>query len=302
MKWLELTLSLSGEVAEAAVEVISRYAPNSIALEYPLDGSQIDPNALAVIHAYLEPNEDLEVQRRAIEQGLWHLSQIEPFPAPEFRWIEEQQWEDAWKDHYQPIKIGEKLLIQPAWLPVQTSHRLPIIMDPGMAFGTGTHPSTQLCLLALEKNLTKGQKVIDLGCGSGILSIAAVHLGASEVLALDIDANAVKVAQENVEVNSMSHALTIRQGSLENVLTDLGSQTSSTHLLVANILAKVLIDLIHNGLDKAIKPGGLLILSGILDHQVEEVRHVAQGNNLDHLETFANQDWRALVFKRKSPH
>jgi len=121
LKWLELTLSLSGEIAEAAVEVISRYAPNSIALEYPLDGSQIDPNALAVIHAYLEPNDELEVQRRAIEQGLWHLSQIEPFPAPEFHWIEEQQWEDAWKDHYQPIKIGEKLLIQPAWLPVQAS-------------------------------------------------------------------------------------------------------------------------------------------------------------------------------------
>jgi ribosomal protein L11 methyltransferase len=302
LKWLELTLSLSGEIAEAAVEVISRYAPNSIALEYPLDGSQIDPNAQAVIHAYLEPNEELEVQRRAIEQGLWHLSQIEPFPEPEFRWIEEQQWEDAWKEHYQPIKIGEKLLIQPAWLPVQATHRIPIIMDPGMAFGTGTHPSTQLCLMALEKHLIKDQKVIDLGCGSGILSIAAVHLGASEVLALDIDANAVKVALENVEINSVSHALTIRQGSLESLLADEGSQTSSTDLLVANILAKVLIDLIHNGLDQAIKPGGLLILSGILDHQVEEVLHVAQGHNLDPLETYEIQDWRALVLKRKSPH
>ena len=302
MKWLELTLSLSGEIAEAAVEVISRYAPNSIALEYPLDGSQIDPNAQAVIHAYLEPNEELELQRRAIEQGLWHLSQIEPFPEPEFRWIEEQQWEDAWKEHYQPIKIGEKLLIQPAWLPVQATHRIPIIMDPGMAFGTGTHPSTQLCLMALEKHLIKDQKVIDLGCGSGILSIAAVHLGASEVLALDTDANAVKVAQENVEINSVSHALTIRQGSLESLLADEGSQTSSTDLLVANILAKVLIDLIHNGLDQAIKPGGLLILSGILDHQVEEVMHVAQGHNLYPLETYEIQDWRALVLKRKSPH
>ncbi len=302
MKWLELTLSLSGEIAEAAVEVISRYAPNSIALEYPLDGSQIDPNAQAVIHAYLEPNEELESQRRAIEQGLWHLSQIEPFPEPEFRWIEEQQWEDAWKEHYQPIKIGEKLLIQPAWLPVQATHRIPIIMDPGMAFGTGTHPSTQLCLMALEKHLIKDQKVIDLGCGSGILSIAAVHLGASEVLALDTDANAVKVAQENVEINSVSHALTIRQGSLESLLADEGSQTSSTDLLVANILAKVLIDLIHNGLDQAIKPGGLLILSGILDHQVEEVMQVAQEHNLDPLETYRIQDWRALVLKRKSPH
>jgi ribosomal protein L11 methyltransferase len=301
LKWLELTLSLSGEIAEAAVEVISRYAPNSIALEYPLDGSKIDPNAQAVIHAYLEPNEELEGQRRAIEEGLWHLSQIEPFPEPEFRWIEEQQWEDAWKEHYQPIKIGEKLLIQPAWLPVQESHRIPIIMDPGMAFGTGTHPSTQLCLLALEKHLTKDQKVVDLGCGSGILSIAAVHLGASEVLALDIDANAVRVAQENVEVNSVGHALTIRQGSLETLLTDLGSQTSSTHLLVANILAKVLIDFIQHGLDKAIKPGGLLILSGILDHQVEEMMHVAQGHNLDPLETYEILDWRALVLKRKSP-
>lgn len=302
MKWLELTLSLSGEIAEAAVEVISRYAPNSIALEYPLDGSQIDPNALVVIHAYLELNEEMQVQRRAIEQGLWHLSQIEPFPEPEFRWIEEQDWEDAWKEHYQSIKIGNKLLIQPAWLPVQATNRIPIIMDPGMAFGTGTHPSTQLCLLALEKYLIKDQKVIDLGCGSGILSIAAALLGASEVLGLDIDANAVKVAQENVDKNSVGHALAIRQGSLESLLKDLGSQTSSTDLLVVNILAKVIIDLIHHGLDQAIKPGGLVVLSGILDHQVEEVLQVAQGHNLDLYETYGIQDWRALVLKRKSPH
>jgi ribosomal protein L11 methyltransferase len=302
LKWLEISLTLTGEVAEAAVEVISRFTPNSIAMEYPLENNELDPKAQVLVRAYLEQNPDLETTRKSIEEGLWHLSQIINFDPPEFSWIEEEHWEQAWKEHYQPIQIGERLLIQPAWLPVQPSERIPIFIDPGMAFGTGTHPTTQLCLLALEKYLSPGQSVVDLGCGSGILSIAAALLGASEVLALDIDPNAITNAYENVKKNSLEGKIIIQLGSLDKLIAQEEIRESSCDLILANILSKVLIELIENGLGEAVRPDGLLILSGILDHQAENVIQAAQAHNIDHLETNEIEDWRSLVLKRNSPH
>jgi ribosomal protein L11 methyltransferase len=301
LKWLEISLTLTGELAEAAAEVISRYTPNSIAMEYPLEGDQIDPTAQVVLHAYLENGPPLEETRSAIEAGLWHLSQIEPFDPPSFKWIEQDRWEDAWKDHYQPIKIGERLLIQPAWLPIKSLDRIPILIDPGMAFGTGTHPSTQLCLLALEKHLQPGQAVVDLGCGSGILSVAAAKLDASEVLAVDIDASVIKYAQENIAANDVGAKIKLAHGSLEVVQANYVAGESEIDLLLANILANVLLDLLNEGLGNSIRPHGILILSGILDHQAEEVIQAAQKKNLEHLETGKSDDWRSLIFKRKSP-
>lgn len=302
MKWLEISLTLTGEVAEAAVEVISRFTPNSIAMEYPLENNELDQKAQVLVRAYLEQNHDLENIRKSIEEGLWHLSQIVYFDPPEFSWVEEEQWEQTWKEHYQPIQIGERLLIQPAWLPVQPTERIPIFIDPGMAFGTGTHPTTQLCLLALEKYLSPGQMVVDLGCGSGILSIAAALLGASEVLALDIDPNAINNAYDNVKNNSLEGKIFIQQGSLERVIAQDEVQESSCDLILANILSKVLIELIENGLGDAVRPEGCLILSGILDYQAENVIQVAQAHNMEHLETNEIEDWRSLVLKRNSPH
>jgi ribosomal protein L11 methyltransferase len=301
LKWLEISLTLKGELAEAAVEVISRYSPNSIAMEYPLEANRLDPNAQVLIRSYLKDDQDLEQRRKVIEEGLWHLSQIEPFDPPNFNWVEEDGWEDAWKEHYQPIKIGERLLIQPVWLPPKPTDRITILMDPGMAFGTGTHPTTQLTLLALEKHLHPGQSVVDLGCGSGILSIAAAHLGASHVFALDIDPTAVKYAQKNVNVNSLGDMVSILEGSIEDLIGQDGISTLPADLLVANILAKVLIELIERGLGEAVRPNGLLILSGILDHQAEDVIQAADQHNLKLLETSESEDWRALVLKRNSP-
>ena len=301
MKWLEITLSLTGELAEAAAEVIPRYTPNSIAMQYPLEGDRIDPQAEVVLRAYLEDGRDVEQTRQAIEADLWHLSKIEPFDPPSFNWIEGDRWEDAWKDRYQPIQIGERLLIQPAWLPIEDPDRIPILIDPGMAFGTGTHPSTQLCLLALEKYLQPGQRVVDLGCGSGILAIAAAKLGASRVLALDIDEAAVRYSQKNIKANSLDQEIIVAQGSLEYLQGDHEFAETGFELLLANILARVLLDLLQGGLANTLPADGILVLSGILDHQAEELVQVGSSQDLEHLETGEIQEWRSLVFKRKSP-
>jgi ribosomal protein L11 methyltransferase len=299
LKWLEVSLSLTGELAEAAVGVLSRYAPNSIAMEYEDTGAGIDPAGIIILRAYLPDDDDLDRNRQAIEESLWHLSQIKSFDPPRFDWVEEQNWEDSWKARYQPIRVGECILIQPAWLPAPETNRVVILMDPGMAFGTGTHPTTQLCLLALEKHLVPGARVVDLGCGSGILSIGAIHLGAGEVLALDTDGTAVDSTRQNAAANSLAGRINVLQGSLE-VLRSLSVSTGeSPDLLVANILSKVILDLLQQGLGESVRPGGILVLSGILDNQAEEVVQAAGAHSLEHLETGSIDDWRAIVLKRK---
>jgi ribosomal protein L11 methyltransferase len=149
------------------------------------------------VAAYLPVDADLEDTRRKLEEALWYLGRIQPLPDPQFRSVQEADWAEAWKEHYHPITIGRRLIIVPAWLENPDPARIPIRMDPGMAFGTGTHPTTQLCLelvdeLYDERRLTRGEKnmlssfalrpssVIDIGCGSGILSVAAILLGLKE--------------------------------------------------------------------------------------------------------------------------
>jgi ribosomal protein L11 methyltransferase len=192
-------------------------------------------------------------------------------------------------------------MIQPAWLPLQEKDRLPIFMDPGMAFGTGTHPTTQLCLTAIEGTVQKGRSVVDIGCGSGILSIAAAKLGANKVLALDIDSIALQNARKNIKINDVSSIVTTAQGSLDRLLEEIPSPWIPAHLVVANIITKTLEEMIFAGLGKTILPEGTLILSGILDHQVGLIQNACEAKGLQVIETRAMDDWRALVIKRIPP-
>jgi len=296
--WLEVSISLSGELAEPVSDLFSRYAPGGVALEAV---NQQDPQSTSQsiqVRAFLPVDDHMQERKRAIEEGLWHLSQIQPIPQAQFRTIKEQDWENAWKAHYKPIPIGTRLVIQPAWIPLEKSDRLPIIMDPGMAFGTGTHPTTQLCLEAIEDHLQMDQSVIDIGCGSGILSISAALLGAGQVLALDIDSIALKNARKNVDLNGVSQIVVISHGSLDLLLEELPSSRVPADLVVANIITKTLEEMIRTGLGSTIRPGGTLILSGILDHQVGIIQTVCNETDLQIVETRSRDDWRALVIKR----
>jgi ribosomal protein L11 methyltransferase len=181
------------------------------------------------------------------------------------------------------------------------STRLPILIEPGMAFGTGTHPTTQLCLQALEWYVRDGSRVVDLGCGSGILSIAAVRLGASKVQALDIDPDAVKLARVNVAHNQLEQAIEVLQGSLDILLEREQDSNPPADILVANILTKVLDRMLSDDLARCIRQEGILILSGILSDQVDGLLETCMKADLHLLEVRQMGDWSALCLRKKLP-
>ena len=299
MNWLEVSLTVNGEAAEAVADVLARFAPEGVAIE----GVQFEvtpddrgvPVGDVIVRAYLTADDQLEATRAKLEESLWHLGQLLPLPAPIYQPIADKDWSESWKANFQPIRVGKRLMIVPAWLnPPLAPDDVPIRLDPGMALGTGTHPTTQLCLAAIEKHLRPGQPVLDLGTGSGILAIAAAKLGSGPVWALDIDAEAVRVAGENAQANGVTEHIQIESGSLPEVLR----ANYSAPLVVANILARVLNGMLDEGLAQTVSPDGLLILSGILDSQAYEVRAHLAPHGLRLVAQEHIDDWVALIARR----
>ncbi len=300
MNWLEVSSTVNGELAEAIAELFSRFGSRGVAIEslrIEDDKSEGHPVGMVVVRAYLPVENHLGLIKQRIEEGFWHLSQIQPLPQPSFRLIKEEDWSQAWKSHYHPIPIGKRLMILPAWSQPASGDRLHVILNPGMAFGTGTHPTTRLCLMAIENYLHSSQRMIDLGCGSGILSIAAARLGASHVQAWDNDAKAVDAARDNVRLNHLTKRITVEVGSLPELLAKVEEINHKADLLVANITASVLENMIIAGLVRAVKDGGIVILSGLLAPQIESLSAICDLHGLAHIETRGEEDWRALVCK-----
>lgn len=302
MKWLEVSFDLTGELAEPVADLLGRLTQGGVSITGPLvagDGPGVERLRVA---AYLPYDDQIEAAQRRIEEGVWHLSQISPLPSPAYRVVEQEDWATAWKEHYRPIPVGRRLLIQPAWLGLPAAEeRLPILIEPGMAFGTGLHPSTRLSMAALEDHLQPGGRVADLGCGSGILSVAAARLGAGSILALDVDPIAVGVTQQNLELNGVEERAQVLPGSLTELGRVVRQSGRRFDVIVANILLDVLCELLASGLAEYLSPDGVLILSGILDTQEGELSDACRRAALVVLESRAEADWRALTVKRKPP-
>src|ERR1043165_1704760 len=232
-------------------------------VKYTDDEDAGTPTGPITVRAYLEMNAQIEETRQKLEESLYYLGMIQPLPAASYKEIVDQNWMDAWKQHYKPILIGQRLVIVPAWMDSPDSNRIAIKIDPGMAFGTGTHPTTQLCLELMEKafdrqavddrlltetahRLTGPSTVIDVGCGSGILSIAAIKLGATSVLGVDIDAGSIVNARENANTNSIGDELILSVGSVQEILSG-KFPFRKAPLVVANILAPVIVRLFDAG-------------------------------------------------------
>ncbi len=296
-RWLEVTLVLDEELAEPVADVLARFAPGGVALGYDsLDpDSELKPSGPFRVQAYLPADENLPAVQAALTEALWHLGQIRAFPEPTLRFIENQDWSESWKRHYRPLRLGRHLVIVPSWA---TTALLPgdvtVLMDPGMAFGTGTHPTTQLCLELIEENLRAGMTVIDLGCGSGILGLAALRLGAGQVLALDTDPEAIRATQDNARLNQIDVRLHTHLGSLPDVLAGT-LPLGRAALVVANILAGTLTRMLGEGLPRVIEPGGRLILSGILREQSADVEAAIAASGMELVAQRAREDWVALV-------
>ncbi|MBK7319269.1 50S ribosomal protein L11 methyltransferase [Candidatus Villigracilis affinis] len=303
MNWLEVSLTVDGELAESVADVLARFAPNGVMTEQGVKFNDEEDEGTATgpitVRAYLEVNDQLEETRQKLEESLYYLGMIKPVPTPTYKQIADQNWMEAWKQHYKPILIGQRLLILPAWLESPEPKRIPIKIDPGMAFGTGTHPTTQLCLELMEVSADNRQlsSVIDVGCGSGILSIAALKLGANKVLGVDIDIESVKNSRENADTNEVGEELILGQGSVTEVLAGQFAFKSAP-LVVANILGPILIRLFDAGLADLIEPNGEIILSGILDHQAESVIGAGQAKGLKRGEIRQMGDWVAISMSR----
>ena len=299
--WLQISLTVDGELAEAVAEVMARYAPNGVVIEqagidkFP-DEIQTASGPLRVF-CYLPADETLEETRQKLIEALWHLGQIQPLPEPEFKTIQETNWMEAWKEHYRPIPLGRRLLILPAWLKNPQPERLPVRIQPGMAFGTGAHPTTQLSLELLEEHLQPGQDVIDVGCGSGILSIAALRLGAARVLGVDVDEEATAWARENAALNEVERKIEFGLGSVAAVKAGRFGLTKAP-LVVANILTHILIQLLDDGLGELLTPDGVLILSGILAEKEDEMLAALDHHGLEVIELRQREDWLGLVSRR----
>lgn len=230
----------------------------------------------------------------------------QPIPAIQWDLIDEEDWASTWKQHWQPQEVGDRFLIYPAWLPVPAqSDRILLRLEPGVAFGTGDHQTTQLCLESLEMRLvppfegeksdTEGLTIADIGCGSGILSIGAILLGAKKIYAIDTDPLAVKATLENRELNQIApDRLVVEQGSVDRVAQMIEAPLDG---IVSNILAEVIIDLIP-GMTAITKPNAWGILSGILLDQVKPVADTLEENGWIVAALWKRQDWCCLNVRR----
>ena len=271
MNWLEISVEASHEASEAAYAVMSKHASGGVLIEEPVsqevdgENAHVDFNRPVTLRAYVPMDGAETATAQAIEEALYLLSRIdvEGVGPASRRELKEEDWANAWKDHYHTRKVGRRLVIKPSWLDyLPAVGEVVVELDPGMAFGTGLHPTTDTCLQLLEDLVRGGERVLDLGTGSGILSLAAAGLGCGPILALDTDPIAVRTAADNLR--PLGRQVAVRQGTLPL------HSPEQFDLLLANIIARVLSELASE-LAAALAPGGKLLASGIIAEREQEV-------------------------------
>ena len=301
VSWLEVKVVCNGEIAESVNEVLSRYVTHGVVTETDAKYDDAEEVLLETgeirVFGYLINDETVEEKRQKIEEALWHLNMISPVPQPTYNIIQDQNWMESWKKYYNPIKIGKKLLILPEWIENPEPDRIAIKIDPSMAFGTGTHPTTQLCMLLMEDVVQPGDEVIDVGCGSGILSIAAIKLGARRALGVDLDYPSIVATKMNAELNQVIEKIDVGLASVIEIL-DEKFTIATAELVLVNILAPIIKRLFHQGLEKLIKSDGTIILSGILDHQSDEIIQIAEELGLKLVSKEMINDWVGLILRK----
>ena len=217
----------------------------------------------------------------------------------EMKNVKEEDWANNWKQYFKPLEIGNRLLVKPSWEEVGETDRTVLEIDPASSFGSGQHYTTKLCLEYLDRLDLEGKKILDLGCGSGILSIGAMLLGAQSSVAVDVEENAVKVAMENAVKNSIDTS--VYTAYCGNIITDseLAARLGDGYdIITANIVADILIGM-KDHFYKFLKPEGILIISGIIDERKEEVTDAVTGAGFEIIESREESDWAAVMLRKK---
>jgi ribosomal protein L11 methyltransferase len=311
--WLEIAVEVAGIDAEIAADLLRQACPGGVAIETPsrLDRATEtyvpDGDAPSLVKGYVRPADDVERLRRNLEIALQTAPLQRPAVWHPTRELADEDWRDAWKKYFGVQRVGQRLVIVPSWV----EHRskpddIVLSIDPGMAFGTGQHPTTAMCLAALEETLSGGSAsqadagrsrgpnigatVLDLGCGSGILAIAAAKLGASRIVAIDIDPQAIKATRANAAENGVADVIEAREGTLE-------AESEQFDIVVANISGLTL-ERLAPLLARALAPGGRLIASGFLEDAVDGLRAAFAGAGFRVERTVEDGIWRAIIGRR----
>ncbi|HEY1348103.1 MAG TPA: 50S ribosomal protein L11 methyltransferase [Ktedonobacteraceae bacterium] len=304
MRWLELSVRVHPEAVESVSELLSSSTPGGVAIEEPielLDEGQ-EYRVLAgqpvKVHAYLPIDGTEALAHRRIAEGLWHLSSLGPHFVGELstREVDADDWANAWKDYYHVTHIGHRLVIRPSWREyVARAEEVVLELDPGMAFGTGLHPTTRMCLEQIEARTRPGMHVLDVGTGSGILALAAARLGAQSVHCIDNSSVAVESARANAAANQLSECVQVVPGVLD--AAEAAQRAATFDLVLANIIARV-IGSIAPYLAQVMKPGACLIAGGIIEERRHEAEQPLLAAGLRRVEQVMIDDWVTLVMQR----
>jgi ribosomal protein L11 methyltransferase len=299
MDYTHVSVIVDEEAAEAVAEALAPFARGGVSIEQVAKDLAPDGAAEPVLEEQLTVSiffpcdTDTAERRQRIQEILWHLSQLYPISEPIFAPVNDQDWANAWKKHYKPFRIGKHLQICPIWKKVACEPGdILIMMDPGMAFGTGLHPTTSLCLEVVEESVRPRMRLLDLGTGSGILSIAAALLGANPILAVDVDEIAVKTTLENCATNNVADAISVLHGSLELTEPD-----ASWDIVLVNILAPVILDMLDHDLLERVKPGGLIVFAGIIKGQDNRIIDILESRGFA-VNRRTKNDWVLLTARR----
>lgn len=317
MDWLELKIDTSHAGLDAVTEMLEQQGVTGVMIDDEADFQSflennrqywdyVDDDLLAQkkgvsrVTFYLEQNEDAYGTVAAVRMAMSALKKDHPEYAPlllTMADVADEDWENNWKQFYKPMEIGSRLLVVPEWEEAADPTRVKLVLNPGLTFGTGSHATTRLCLQALDTHIHGGERVLDLGCGSGILSIAALRLGAESAFACDIDEKCVDVAYENAALNGIGKdRYTVRWG---NVLTDAALRQemgAGYDIVVANIVADVIMGLSPH-VRPFLKPGGLFLCSGIIDDRAAEVLEKLKVDGWDVFEQRSSEGWFSYLCK-----
>lgn len=309
-EWVEVSIFTSSEAVEAVSGILYNTGVKGLAIEDPqdiefkkkhpgdwdyFDESILDVKDGALIKGYYKNDSKLNEYLSYIKES---INNLEQFGIDKGKGlvtaanVNEEDWENNWKKYYKPTKVGERIVVKPIWEEYKPKDdELIVELDPGMAFGTGTHETTRMCIKALEKHVKNESTVFDIGTGSGILSISAAKLGAKKVVGVDLDPVAVKSASENVKFNDINN-VRILEGNLMDVVE------GKANIVIANIIADVIISLAKDVRNFILK-GGLFISSGIINDRKDDVIRELEKNDFDIEEVNADGEWVCIVARVK---